>query len=288
MFLSTLSLTLAIFSATPVSVAPEAPHERQIRSVWMPPDGGAVEVFVGVFSNAQWDNTTAVDLPAPVKRFEAEIGALVRHEKERSARLHVTVLRAIPTGPGLEVRVTLADDTRLSLRLVTRPQIRDVLLNVRKRPAVDPEERARLAQERFSRCESLGEMVVGKARLIAERGADAVINRVVGDGSSFKQNNLLSIAFLDVVHDAGISYATLVIKNRSRSDWPVNLEKVMLSGPDGDVRIIARASELAIIPPRKGSRVVLAYETPSFPSKLLATVQEPGKDLPSLYAMVIP
>lgn len=286
--LSALSLALAILSSAPASATPEAYDERRIRSVWMPSDGEAIDVFVGVLSSPQWDNTTTVVLPAPVKRFEAEPDVLVRNDGERSERLHVAVHRAIPTGPGLEVRVTLADDSRLSLRLVTRPQFRDVLLNVRRQPVVDREERARLAGKRLLQCEPLGEMIAGKARLIAEHGAEAVVNRVSGDGSSFKQNNLISIAFLDVVHDAGISYATLVIKNRSGADWSVVLENVSLSSPEGDMRVIARATEFATIPPGKESRVVLAYETPSSASRLVATVREPGKEFPGLYATVIP
>jgi len=288
MVLSALPLALAILSAAPTAVAPGAYEERQIRAVWMPSDGGTVEVFVGVFSNPQWDNSTTVVLPAPVKRFEAEPDAFVRHEAARGERLDVAAHRAIPTGSGVEVRVTLADDTRLSLRLVTRFQHRDVLLNVRKGPVVDLEERARLADERLSHCEPLGERVAGKARLIAAHGAEAVIHRIAGQSASFKQNTLLSIAFLDVVHDAGISYATLAIQNRSLSEWSLNLEKVNLSSPEGEVNLIARASELAIIPSGKSSRVVLAYETPLFASELLVTVQEPGKGVPSLYATVIP
>jgi hypothetical protein len=261
----------------------------------MPPDGGAVDVFVRVFVEQDAYTTTAVVLPAPVKNVEADADALVEPDGSTGQadgwgpRLRVASRRPVVTGPGLEVRLTLADETRVTLRLVTRPTVRDVVLNIRERPAINPEESARLAQERLLRPQSLGEIVSDKTRLIAERGSEAVIHRLPGNGSSFKQTHRLSLSFVDVVHDAGISYATLLILNRSDSNWPVELERLGLVGSaSGKVRIISRASELAVIPPGRTSRLVLAYETPVSDSELLATVSEPGTDLPSLLVTVIP
>ncbi|HZH18310.1 MAG TPA: DUF2381 family protein [Archangium sp.] len=294
MLSSALSLTLTLLSATPATAAVSAP-EPQVRSVLMPPDGGAVDVFVRVFVEQDSYTTTAVVLPAPVKNVEADADALVEPDASTGQadgwgpRLRVASRRPVVTGPGLEVRLTLADETRVTLRLVTRPTVRDVVLNIRERPAINPEESARLAQERLLRPQSLGEIVSDKTRLIAERGSEAVINRALGDGSWFKQTNRLSLSFVDVVHDAGISYATLSIKNRSDSNWRVELGQLNLVGPSGGkVRIISRASELAVIPPGEKSRVVLAYETPTSHSELLAIVGEPGTDLPCLLVTVIP
>ncbi|MFY0571497.1 DUF2381 family protein [Archangium lansingense] len=294
MLSSALSLTLTLLSATPAAAAVSAP-EPQVRSVLMPPDGGAVDVFVRVFVEQDSYTTTAVVLPASVKNVEADADALVnpdtgRWDGDRSGnRLQVAARRPVVTGPGLEVRITLVDETRVTLRLVTRPNIRDVVLNIRKRPAINPEESARLAQERLLRPQSLGEIVSDKTRLIAERGSEAVINRAMSNGSLFKQTDRLSISFVEVVHDAGISYATLSITNRSESNWQVELERINLVGSAiGKVRIISRASERAVIPPGKKSRIVLAYETPPSDSELLATVDEPGSDLPNLLVTVIP
>jgi uncharacterized protein DUF2381 len=294
MLSSALSLTLTLLSATPVTAAVSAP-EQQVRSVLMPPDGGAVDVFVRVFVAQDATTLTVVVLPAPVQNVEADSDALVepdtgtREENGWGNRLLVASRRPVVTGPGLEVHLTLADEARVTLRLVTRPNIMDLLLNLRERPAINPEEGARLAQERLMRPQSLGEIVSDKTRLIAERGAEAVIHRLPGNGYSFKQTNRLALSFVDVVHDAGISYATLLILNRSDSKWPVDLERLGLVGSAlGQVRIISRASELAVIPPGKMSRIVLAYETPASDSELLATVGEPGSDLPSLLVTVIP
>lgn len=294
MLSSALSLTLTLLSATPSAVAVSAP-EQQVRSVLMPPDGGSVDVFVRVFVEQHAYTTTAVVLPAPIESVEADADALVEPEtKTREGggwgnRLRVASRRPVTTGPGLEVRLTLADETRVTLRLVTRPTVRDVVLNIRERPAINPEERTRLAQERLFRPQSLGAIVSDKTRLIAKRGSEAVINRALGNGSSFKQTNRLSLTFVEVVHDAGISYATLLIKNRSESEWPVELERINLVGSaGGKVRIISRASERAVIPRGRKSRIVLAYETPASDTELLATVDEPGTDLPSLLVTVIP
>jgi hypothetical protein len=293
MLSSVLSLALTFLSATPAAAS--AP-EQQVRSVPLPPDGDVINVFVRVFVEQDvYNTTTAVVLPASVENFVADADALVipdtsrRREDGWGSRLLVASRRPVVTDPGLEVRITLVDETRVTLRLVTRPTVRDIVLNIRGRPAIDQEESARLARERLFRPQSLGEMVTGKTRLIAERGSEAVINRTLGDGSSFKQTNRLSISFVDVVHDAGISYATLSIMNRSDYDWRVDLEQINLVRPaGGEVRIISRASELAVIPRGKKSRVVLAYETPASTSELLATVGEPGADLPSLLVTVLP
>ncbi len=294
MLSSALSLTLMLLSATPVTAAVSAP-EQQVRSVLMPPDGGAVDVFVRVFVEQDAYTTTAVVLPAPVKNVEADADALVepetrtREEGGWGNRLRLAARRPVVTGPGLEVCLRLTDETRVTLRLVTRPNIMDVLLNLRERPAITPEESARLAQERLMRPQSLGEIVSDKTQLIAERGSEAVIHRLPGNGYSFKQTNRLALSFVDVVHDAGISYATLLILNRSDSNWPIDLERLGLVGSAiGQVRIISRASELAVVPPGKTSRIVLAYETPASDSELLATIGEPGSDLPSLLVTVIP
>ncbi|WNG61241.1 DUF2381 family protein [Archangium gephyra] len=294
MLSSALSLTLTLLSATPAAAVVGVP-EQQVRSVLMHPEGGAVEVFVRVFVEQDASTLTAVVLPAPVQNVEADADAVVELETSTREgggwgnRLRVAAHRPVVTGPGLEVRLTLADERRVTLRLVTRPNIRDVVLNLRERPAVNTEEGVRLSRERLFRLQSLGEIVSGKTRLIAERGSEAVIHRIPGTGSSFKQTNRLALSFVDVVHDAGISYATLLILNRSDSNWPVELERLGLVGStSGQVRLISRASELAVIPPGETSRVVLAYETPASDSELLATVSEPGTDLPNLLVTVIP
>jgi hypothetical protein len=295
MLSSALSLALTFLSAAPATAVANAP-EQQVRSVSMPPDGEPVDVLVGVFvEQTPYNTTTAVVLPAPVKHVEADADAWVMSElgqrevAEWGNRLRVAALRPVGTGPGLEVHITLADEARVTLRLVTRPNIRDIVLNIRGRPAIDPEDSARLARERLLRPLSLGELVSDKTRLIAERGSEAVINRTPGTGSSFKQTSLLSISFVEVVHDAGISYATLRIANRSDSDWLVDLERInLVDSTGGKVQVISRASELAVIPHGEKSRIVLAYETPASESALLATVTEPGTDLPSLLVTVIP
>lgn len=295
MLSSALSLALTFLSAAPATAVASTP-EQQVRSVSMPPDGEPVDVLVGVFvEQTPYNTTTAVVLPASVKHVEADADALVTPEMNRREgdgwgnRLRVAALRPVVTGPGLKVRVTLADEARVTLRLVTRPNIKDVLLNIRERPAIDPEDSARLARERLFRPLSLGELVSDKTRLIAERGSEAVINRTLGDGHAFKQTSRLSISFVEVVHDAGISYATLRIANRSEPDWPVDLERInLVDSAGGKVRIISRASERSVIRRGKKSRVVLAYETPASESALLATVNEPGTDLPSLLVTVIP
>jgi hypothetical protein len=292
MFSSALSLALTLLSAAPVTAAVSS-QEQQVRSVLMPPDGDPIEVFVRVFAEQQpFGSLTSVVLPAPIKSVEADADALVRpdmRDGDGKTRLLVSSRRPVVTGPGVEVRVTLVDEARVKLRLVTRPNVRDVVLNIRQRPAMGSEESARLAQARLLRPQSLGEFVSSKTRLIAERGSEAVINRRVGDGYSFKQTNLLAISFLEVVHDAGISYATLVIKNNSRIEWTVDLEQINLTDAGGDkVWIISRASERAVIPAKKKSRIVLAYETPSSSSMLFATVGEPGSQLPTLLVSVLP
>lgn len=292
MFSSALSLALTLLSAAPVTAAASS-QEQQVRSVLMPPDGDPIGVFVRVFAEQDSFGTlTSVVLPAPIKSVEADADALVRpdmRDGDGKTRLLVSSRRPVVMGPGVEVRVTLVDEARVKLRLVTRPSVRDVVLNIRQRPAMSSEESARLAQERLLRPQSLGELVSSKTRLIAERGSEAVINRRVGDGYSFKQTNLLAISFVDVVHDAGISYATLSIKNRSDSNWSVELERINLVDAEGvKVRILSRASEFAVLPPGEKSRIVLAYETPASASALLASVGEPGTDLPSLLVTVIP
>ncbi len=259
----------------------------------MPAEGEAAEVFVPVFSESNpYGTTTAVVLPAPVRKVEAAPDAVVnpgQGGEELGSRLYVAARHAVPTGPGLDVHITLDDESHLTLRLVTRPNLMDGVLTIRRRPIVSPEESARLARERLLRCQSFGETISGKARLIAERGSEAVINRAVGDGSSFKQTNRISITFVDVVHDVGISYTTLVIKNRSDVDWPIDLEQVKLSSLElGEVHIISRASEFATVAPGEQSRIVLAYETPALASRLLVSIDEPGKELPSLLVTVIP
>ncbi|MFL5357645.1 DUF2381 family protein [Archangium sp.] len=286
---------MTLLSAAPATAVASAP-EQQVRSVSMPSDGEPVDVLVGVFvEQVAYNTTTAVVLPASVKSVEADADALVKPEmSEREGdgwgnRLRVAALRPVVTGPGLDVRITLADEARVTLRLVTRPNIRDIVLNIRERPAIGPEDSARLARERLFRPLSLGALVSDKTRLIAERGSEAVINRTPGHGSSFKQTSLLSVSFVEVVHDAGISYTTLRIANRSDSDWPVDLERInLVDSAGGKVRLISRASERAVIPQGKNSRIVLAYETPASASELLATVNEPGTDLPSLLVTVIP
>jgi hypothetical protein len=292
MLSSALSLALTFLSAAPVTAVASAP-EQQVRSVSRPPDGEPVDVLVRVFlEQDSYNTTTAVVLPTSVKNVEADADALAMPDTMgdgRGNRLRVASRRPVVTGPGLEVRITLADETRVTLRLVTRPNIRDVVLNIRERPAIDPEDSARLARERLFRPLSLGELVSDKTRLIAERGSEAVINRTLGDGHAFKQTSRLSISFVEVVHDAGISYATLRITNRSAPDWPVDLERInLVDSAGGKVRIISRASELAVIPHGEKSRIVLAYETPASASALLATVDEPGTDLPRLLVTVIP
>jgi hypothetical protein len=293
MAISALSLILTVLSTTPEAAALSV-QEQQVRSALMPPDGEFIEVFVRVFvEQDSLGSLTAVVLPAPIKSVEADADALVRVEGGRGEgwgnRIQVASRRPVVTGPGIEVRLTLVNEVRVTLRLVTRPNVTDVVLNIRERPAINPEESARSAQERLSRPRSLGELVSGKTRLIAERGSEAVIHRMVGDGFSFKQTNRLAISFVDVVHDAGISYLTLVIKNRSDFDWPVDLERINLVGLERvKMRLISRASEFAIIPPGQKSRIVLAYETPASVSELLAVVDEPGTDLPSLLVTVIP
>lgn len=295
MLSSALSLALTFLSAAPATAVESAP-ERQVRSVSMPSDETPVDVLVRVFvEQDSYNTTTAVVLPAPVKNVEADADALVKPDMSQGDgdgwgnRLQVAALRPVVTGPGLEVRITLEDEARVTLRLVTRPHIKDVVLNIRERPAIDPEDSARLARDRLFRPLSLGDLVSDKTRLIAERGSEAIINRTPGSGSSFKQTSLLSISFVEVVHDAGISYATLRIANRSDSDWPVDLERInLMDSAGGKVRIISRASERAVIPQGKKSRIVLAYETPASESALLATVDKPGTDLPSLLVTVIP
>ncbi|WP_233262155.1 DUF2381 family protein [Vitiosangium sp. GDMCC 1.1324] len=293
MFSSALLLACALLSAAPATAA-ASPQEQQVRSVLMPPDGGSVEVFVRAFVEQNpYSSLTAVVLPGPIKQVDADADALVESDARGGDgwgnRLQVSSRRPVTTGRGVQVRITLVDEARVTLRLVTRPNVRDVVLNIRARPAISPEENERQAQERLLRPQSLGEIVSGKTRLIAERGSEAVINRAVGHGYLFKQTNLLSITFVDVVHDAGISYATLLIANCSDSDWPVDLERINLTGSaSGMVRIISRASEFAVIPPGAESRVVLAYETPASDSELLATIDKPGTDLPSLLVTVLP
>lgn len=292
MFPSGLLLAWTLLSAVPATAAASA-QEQQVRSVLIPPDGGSVDVFVRAFVEQNpYGSLTAVVLPVPIKQVEADADALVESDVRGGdgwgRRLQVSSRRPVATGPGVEVRITLVDEARVTLRLVTRPNVRDVVLNIRARPTINPEEGERQARERLLRPQSLGEIVSGKTRLIAERGSEAVINRVVGNGYLFKQTNRLSISFVDVVHDAGISYATLIIKNRADSDWQVDLEQINLEGAGGKVRIIARASELAVIPRGRKTRVVLAYETPASTSELLATVGKPGTDLPSLLVTVIP
>ena len=289
--ISMFSLALVVLAGAPATDA--TAQEQHVRSILLPSAGGSAEVFVPVFSESNpYGTTAAVVLPAPVSKVEAAPEAVVMPSEgggELANRLYVAARHAVSTGPGLEVHLTLVDESQLKLRLVTRPNIVDGVLTLRRRPLVSPEESARLARERLLRCESLGEAVSGKTRLIAERGSEAVINRAVGDGHSFKQTNRISITFVDVVHDVGISYATLVVKNRSDVDWPIDLARIKLSSLElGEVQIISRASEFASIPPGEQSRIVLAYETPALVSALVVSVSETGQDLPSLLVRVIP
>lgn len=289
----TLSLTLMM---TVAQAASPGAQETQVRSVLMPARGQPVEVFVRPFDTQHpWVTASAVVLPARIQTVEADADAEVRavgsrlQQGEWGERIEVSSRRAVETGPGVAVWLVLVDGSSLELRLVTRPGVRDVVLTIKKFPHVSPEESARLAQERLFRGQSLGEAISVKTKLIAERGSEAVINRTVGDGFSFKQTIRVSISFVDVVQDAGISYSTLMIKNRSDMDWPVDLEHIKLVGPDSQpVKVLSRSSQRSVIPPKKESRIVLSYETPASPAELFVSVSEQGRDLPSLLVMVVP
>jgi hypothetical protein len=269
MTVSLLSLSVLLLAAAPEGLRhpePDAPtnKEERTRSVWVPSGREPVEVFVGVFLDLQWTNATPVSFPAPVKHVEADPSVIVlsEHSDVKASTLRVAARLPIPTGLGAEVRVTLVDESKVTLRLVTRPNVQDALLTLRKRPLITPEETARLTQERLAHCKSETERIAERTQLIAERGAFAVIHTMNGNGYAFKQTNGLELSFVDVVHDNGISYATLNIKNRSEQDWAVNLEQFRLLTVEKEIQLISRAARHTVIPPKKESRVVLSYVTP--------------------------
>jgi hypothetical protein len=260
--LSSLAVVFVVLSASPGETA-QTVQDSQIRSVWMPPTRSAIEIFVG-----RAPDRVGVEVPETIKELKAD-PALVANVFGENKRFFWL---------GLAVELTLADESELVLRVVMRPSVKDAEVKIVKRPQMDPEEAARQARERLSRRQSGEEMIAGKTKLIAERGSEAVINRVFGDASLFKQNNGLSLAFVEVVHDAGVSYATLVITNQSQYDWPVDLGQIKLAEFGARrvyVNIIARASERNVIPPKRKSRIVLAYETPATPG-LVAILGEAG------------
>jgi hypothetical protein len=270
--LSSLAVVFIVLSASP-GEAVQTVQDSQIRTVWMPPTKSAIEVFAG-----RAPARVSVEVPATIKELEADPALIVNVFGEDKRSFWLGMRENAPPRSGLTVELALADGSELVLRVVMRPSVKDAAVKIVKRPQIDPEEAARHARERLTHCQSGEELIAGKAKLIAERGSEAVINRVFGDASLFKQNNGLSLTFVEVVHDAGVSYATLVITNQSQYDWPVDLGQIKLAefGAHGnDVDIIARASERNVIPPKRKSRIVVAYETPATPG-LVAILGEAG------------
>jgi hypothetical protein len=276
---SPLALVVVVLSAAPGD-ATQTVQDAQVRSVWMPPDRSEVEVFVG-----RAPDRVSLEVPVAIKELKAD-PALAAHAFGDEKRFFWLGKReGAPPRAGLKVEMILVDETELVLRMVMRPNVKDAAVRMMRRPQIDPESAARQARSRLSQCQSGEAMIADKAKLIAGLGSEAVINRVFGDAALFKQANGLSLSFAEVVHDAGVSYATLVITNQSQADWPVDLGKIELSevgARERPVNIIARASQRDVIPPKRKSRIVLAYETPASPG-IVASMRGEG-----LFVVMVP
>lgn len=269
---SSLAVVFAVLSAS-LGEAAQTVQDSQVRAVWMSSTKSVIEVFVG-----RAPDRVGIEVPETIKTLTADPALVANVFGEEKRFFWLGMRENAPPISGLMVELTLADESEVLLRVVMRPSVKDAAVRIVKRPQMTPEEAARQARARLSHCQSGEEVIAGKTKLIAERGSEAVINRVFGDASLFKQNNGLSLAFVEVVHDAGVSYATLVITNQSQYDWPVDLGQIKLAefGARGNpVNIIARASERNVIPPKRKSRIVVAYETPLTPG-LVAILGEAG------------
>ena len=254
-----LSLTVTLLASAAPDELPA--QEERNRTVWMPSPRESVDVFLDARLYS-----THIELPDEVELMEKSRGVHVLIDEDLPRRIRVGLRRGKRVDTAPQVNLTLVAGSTLRLRLVTRPHIKDGLLRIRKKPLPTAEDEALRNQEFLSSQRSMKDIIDDKARRIADVGAAQVFARATGDGFTHRQAHGLTLTFEDVYHDAGLSFATLAAGNDSESDWVLDADKIVLRSLEtGDVPILTRVVQHAVVPPKQISRIVLVYQTPSCP-----------------------
>lgn len=229
---------------------------------------------------------TILAFQVPVKEGGAFIGDVrsLFYLPQQSDKTLILIPKADLAQP-VPLNVTLADGTLLSFQLTSVPRESDVQVDVvveleeRAAPDSAPALRATIEQLRseLDGCQaaSAGAGASKIAALLMEQSLDepqAYDRHALRGGD--KQNRLL-VGARWIYRLAGLTYLVFTVENRDPSrSWVLDRAEVKLTGGGDalDLQVLAAATEVPILAPGTGEKVVVAFKTPSQASTQRYTV----------------
>ncbi len=262
----------------PVAAAagdPSAPARRELRRRSLTIDdqnlGSLPEIRVAGGA------ATILAFEVPVKDGGAFIGDVrnLFYQPQQSEKTLILIPKADLAQP-VPLNVTLSDGTLLSFKLTSVPRESDVQVDVvvalKNRAAPDSAQALRATVEQLRSdldgcvAASSGAGATKLAALLLEQSLDTpqIFERRALRGGD-KQHRLLVEARW-AYRLVGLTYLVFVVENRDPSRaWVLDRAEVKLTGPGDalELQVLAASTEVPILAPGAGEKVVVAFKTPA-------------------------
>ncbi len=220
---------------------------------------------------------TILAFEVPVKDGGAFIGDVrnLFYQPQQSERTLILIPKADLAQP-VPLNVTLSDGTLLSFKLTSVPKESDVQVDVvvalKNRAAPDSAQALRATVEQLRSdldgcvAASSGAGAAKLAALLLEQSLDTpqVFERRALRGGD-KQNRLL-VEPRWAYRLVGLTYLVFIVENRDPSRaWVLDRAEVKLTGPGDalELQVLAASTEVPILAPGAGEKVVVAFKTPA-------------------------